>query len=418
MSRLSRGLSAFAVIAVAVHVPAAGAAGLSESFDGSTPPTLPAGWSGVSAGTNATLWGTNATIPFSPPNSAFASDPAGTGCNQPIPPQAVADEYLFGPTVTLGAPATLTFRNNFNTEAGATEAYDGGVLEVIVNGGAPQDIIAAGGVFRAGGYNRTIKTGFGNPISGRQAWSGNSGGYIVTTVDFPASLDGSTVRFVWRLGADCSVAGVGWRIDDVRFGRGPVATTAPATAISTGGGVLNGSVIPGDFSASYHFEYGPTAAYGTSTPEAALAPGTTPRAVEAAVSGLDPNLTHHFRLVTTNALRSTAGADETFVTSSTPPDQSPPTNDPPATDSTAPETTIDALVRNKRRTKATATFSANEPASTFHCRVDAADFLPCVSPLKLTRKGKHTLEVRGVDAAGNVDQTPAAKPFKLKPRRR
>ena len=29
-----------------------------------------------------------------------------------------------------------------------------------------------------GGYNRTISTDRGSPIAGRQAWSGNSGGFI------------------------------------------------------------------------------------------------------------------------------------------------------------------------------------------------------------------------------------------------
>ena len=423
MSRSSRRLGAFAVIGVAaaVHVPAAGAAGLSENFDGATPPTLPAGWVGVSQGTNATLWATSATTPFSAPNAAFVNDPPGTGCNQPIPPNAVVNEALFSGPVGLDDPATLTFRNSFNTEANATNAYDGGVLEIIVNGGAPQDITAAGGVFRAGGYNRTITTGFGNPISGRQAWSGNSGGYIVTTVDLPASLAGSTVRFVWRLGADCSVAGVGWRIDDVLFGRGPTATTDLASALSTSGAVLNGSVTPGDFAAPYHFEYGPTTAYGTSTADTLVAPSTTPQPASATVAGLDPNATYHFRIVTTNALGRTTGEDQTFTTSSDPPPVvPPPEGSPPATDTTPPETTIDSATVNRKKGKASFAFSAREAGASFQCSVDGADFLACTSPVALRKlkKGTHSFGVRATDPAGNTDQSPAQKSFKSKRKRK
>ena len=39
------------------------------------------------------------------------------------------------------------------------------------------DIIAAGGSFVSGGYNSVIDTGFSNPLAGRSAWSGSSGGY-------------------------------------------------------------------------------------------------------------------------------------------------------------------------------------------------------------------------------------------------
>jgi hypothetical protein len=331
------------------------------------------------------------------------------------------NEYLYSAPVSPSTSATLTFRNNFNTEAGATEAYDGGVLEISVNGAAPQDITAAGGVFRAGGYNRTIAAGFGSPIAGRHAWSGNSGGYIVTTVDLPASLAGSMVRFVWRLAADCNVAGVGWRIDDVLFGRGPTAATDPASALSTSGAVLNGSVTPGDFAAPYHFEYGPTTAYGTSTADTPVAPSTSPQPASATVAGLDPNATYHFRIVTANALGTTTGEDQVFTTSSNPPPEMPPPDDnPPASDSTAPETTIDALAQNKKKTKATFSFSSNEAGSTFECAVDGADFLACLSPFKARglKKGRHTFAVRAKDAAGNVDGSPAQQQFKIKKRKR
>ena len=52
---------------------------------------------------------------------------------------------------------------------------------------------------------------------------------------------------------------------------------------------------------------------------------------------------------------------------------------------------------------------------TFECKVDKGAFDDCKSPLKLRlAKGKHTVEVRAIDADGNVDATPATAKIKVK----
>ena len=57
------------------------------------------------------------------------------------------------------------------------------VLEVSFDGGNTfRDVLDAGGTFVEGGYNRVISTDRGSPIAGRQAWSGNSAGFITTVV--------------------------------------------------------------------------------------------------------------------------------------------------------------------------------------------------------------------------------------------
>ena len=60
----------------------------------------------------------------------------------------------------------MTFRQNFDLEEqNADTAYDAGVLEISINGGAFTDIITAGGTFVSGGYNHTgINPDFGNSI--------------------------------------------------------------------------------------------------------------------------------------------------------------------------------------------------------------------------------------------------------------
>ncbi|MCE9672523.1 Ig-like domain-containing protein [Myxococcus stipitatus] len=54
-------------------------------------------------------------------------------------------------------------------------------------------------------------------------------------------------------------------------------------------------------------------------------------------------------------------------------------------------------------------FASNEPGSTFECSVDGATFAPCTTPVTFEgfSEGEHSLFVRAVDEAGNVDSTPA-----------
>jgi hypothetical protein len=98
----------------------------------------------------------------------------------------------------------LTFRHNFNLDASPTDpnvGFDGGVLEISTDGGNTfQDILDAGGSFVSGGYNRTIATDRGSPIVGRQAWSGNSVGFITTVVNLP--LVQTAARLRWRMASE------------------------------------------------------------------------------------------------------------------------------------------------------------------------------------------------------------------------
>ncbi len=55
-------------------------------------------------------------------------------------------------------------------------------------------------------------------------------------------------------------------------------------------------------------------------------------------------------------------------------------------------------------------FSATESGATFQCKVDDAEFVACTDPATITvDDGDHTLEVRAVDAAGNLDASPASR---------
>ena len=53
-------------------------------------------------------------------------------------------------------------------------------------------------------------------------------------------------------------------------------------------------------------------------------------------------------------------------------------------------------------------FGSTEAGSTFLCKLDREPFRSCTSPYsKTVAAGRHTLEVKAVDTAGNADKTPA-----------
>ncbi len=124
-----------------------------------------------------------------------------------------------------GAPV-LSFWHNYATESN----YDGGVVEISANGGAWTDL---GSLITQNGYNSSISSTYGNPIGGRQAFSGNSGGYLETRVNL-SSYAGQSVRIRFRLGTDSSVSSTGWYVDDVKIAD-EVAINNTACVSATGG---------------------------------------------------------------------------------------------------------------------------------------------------------------------------------------
>jgi hypothetical protein len=93
----------------------------------------------------------------------------------------------------------------------------------------------------------------------------------------------------------------------------PLIGAAAATGLSLEGADLVAQLDPNDGATTYRFEYGPTAAYGLSTPEAILAEGEGEFPISQHVTGLTPDTTYHFRLVATNSAGTTTGTDHTFV---------------------------------------------------------------------------------------------------------
>jgi hypothetical protein len=194
----------------------------SQNFDGVTAPALPTGWTALNISGTQPAFASLTSFADTAPNSVFANNPG-----------VVSDRALVSPAFALtpsSAPTVVTFRNRYVVETG----FDGGVLEMSVNGGAYQDVIAAGGSFNLGGYTGVISSGFSNPLGGRSAWTGNAGtGFITTSVNLPVSANGQNVSLRWRLGTDDSVSATGWWIDSLTIAG--ISYNCPAPAAATPG---------------------------------------------------------------------------------------------------------------------------------------------------------------------------------------
>jgi hypothetical protein len=104
---------------------------------------------------------------------------------------------------------------------------------------------------------------------------------------------------------------------------GIVATTLPATNITSSGATLNGRLVSPCLVAPEYFEYGTTTAYGHQGFDVEPGPSVT-------ITGLAPDTTYHFRLVAGDELAcrptddgvlctTSYGADMTFTTAPVPP---------------------------------------------------------------------------------------------------
>jgi hypothetical protein len=160
-----------------------------------------------SADTGRDPWEITSSNSSSPANSWFVSDEASTKDQNLALAQAV--------NITE-AGYTLRFNHNFNTES----TWDGGAIEFSTDGGTTWfDILDGNGSSVPANANRFVQNGYnsslrGGPLNGRDAYSGDNGGWeqvIVNLNDFV----GESVLFRWRMSCDGSVSDEGWYVDDV-----------------------------------------------------------------------------------------------------------------------------------------------------------------------------------------------------------
>ena len=166
----------------------------------------------------------------------------------------------------------------------------------------------------------------------------------------------------------------------------PVDTTPPATSITA-----NPADPSNSSDASFSFTSSePGSSFQCSIDGGALATCASP----ATYSGLAEGA-HTFSVEATDAAGNTDATPASFGWS---------------IDVTPPDTALTAAPASPTNsTTATLEFTSSEPGSTFQCSLDGAAFSICASPATYPglAQGMHSVDVRAVDAAGNIDPTPA-----------
>ncbi|MEO9209934.1 MAG: M36 family metallopeptidase [Ginsengibacter sp.] len=116
---------------------------------------------------------------------------------------------------TLTAPGMLSFWHAYNTES----TYDGGVVELSNDGGTTW-VDAAPYIFE-NGYNSTIANDGATALMNRPAYSGNSNGFIRTTINLFDFVN-KPLKFRFRFASDNGTASAGWNIDDILLSKTPI----------------------------------------------------------------------------------------------------------------------------------------------------------------------------------------------------
>src|SRR5437870_2645338 len=158
-------------------------------------------------------------------------------------------------------------------------------------------------------FDYGASTSYGSNTPSQNAGSGT------TPVNVSAPLSGlrTGVVYHFRLVATNS-AGTGRGADHTfTLVAAPSVTTGSASSVSATTANLNGSVVPNGQETSWHFEFGTSTSYGIATATKSAGSGTSSTNVSAAVAGLTPGTTYHYRLVATNAAGTTPGGDRTFT---------------------------------------------------------------------------------------------------------
>jgi hypothetical protein len=155
----------------------------------------------------------------------------------------------------------------------------------------------------------------------------------------------------------------------------PTIATGGPSGLSQTAATVTGAVSPNDPSAVVHFEYGPTAAYGSSVPAQTLM-GVGAQPVSFALSGLTPGTTYHYRILATNRDGTQTSADATFSTPSI-------TKAEPPLVISSPLTTFPGLIVARQTVRLTAKGVAPIKVS---CPASAVG--SCTGTLKLTTQLK------------------------------
>ena len=165
---------------------------------------------------------------------------------------SVSDRVLVTPTFVPQASSTLSFWHTFafETSNDGTACYDGGTLEISINGGASWSVVPDA-AFTSGGFNGTVNANFSNPLASLRAWcQGTIGAMTQVNVNLASFVGATDVKLRWHEGDDESAKTTGWFVDSVTLNN-----------VGSAGACTAANVLFND-----GFESGTTGAWSSQTP--------------------------------------------------------------------------------------------------------------------------------------------------------
>ncbi len=152
------------------------------------------------------------------------------------------DLRLESPDLVVGTTdLTIEFEHRYSFEQSDGTSWDGGVIEVSTDGGATWNDVGA-----AAGYDGVLTSEAGNPLSGREAYSGQSPGYpsmSTKTLALGTQFASSSIRIRFRVGTDAAAGDEGWEIDNLKI---TGITNTPFATIGNDTGSCDGIIdLPG-----------------------------------------------------------------------------------------------------------------------------------------------------------------------------
>ncbi len=170
-------------------------------------------------------------------------------------------------------------------------------------------------------FNYGLTTGYGsNATASQSPLAANSGLQSVS-----AAITGLTCNTLYHFRVSASNSSGTSNGADMTFTTSacplpPTVTTSAATALTSSGATLNGTVSSNGTSTTVTFNYGLTTGYGSTVTatQSPLAGTAVNAAVSYSLTGLLCNTTYHFQASGTNSGGTTNGSDVAFTTSACP----------------------------------------------------------------------------------------------------
>ena len=151
--------------------------------------------------------------------------------------------------------------------------------------------------------------------------------------------------------------------------------------------MLNGVVNARGVATAWQFEFGTTTAYGSGTAVVDAGSSGSDQAVSAAVGGLQPSTTYHYRLVAVRGAERFPGGDATFTTAPSPVVR-PPIVEPP----------VPSLAQRVKRARVACTRKRGK----YRCRVVRAESAAREPQAQARQEGRRSRQGPG----GQGDQAP------------